>query len=113
MVSPLHKRVFWVAAGIAAAAEGMVVYQQWPSPPLKVCASAELGELMAAAAKQDMQLHEARGTMRRAPDDAIVKDIMRLEAAAAAASNAVAIYKKQAQDRQKASGKAAREGACS
>ena len=113
MTTPLLKCGFWVVAGIAAAAEGVVVYRQWPSPPLKVCASAELGELMAAAAKQDTELREARSKMRKGPDDAIVKDVMHLEAAAAAASNAVAVYKKQAQDRQKASGKTARDGACS
>jgi hypothetical protein len=102
MASILQKRIFWAVAGIAVAAEAVVVYQQWPSPPLKVCASAELGELLAAAAKQEATLREMRARLK-APDDVIIKDVLRQEVVAAAASNAVAIHKKQAQDKQKAS----------
>jgi peptidoglycan hydrolase CwlO-like protein len=101
-----------VAAGIAAAAEGLVIYHQWPSPPLKICASVEFGELLAAAAKGDADLREVRTQLRKAPDDAVAKEVMRLEAVSAAAANAVAIYKQRAQERQKASGSAAREGTC-
>jgi hypothetical protein len=109
----LYKRAFWAAAVIAAAAEGLVIYKQWPSPPLKICASIELGELLATVAKRDAELREARTQLRKAPDDAVAKDVMRLEAVSAAASNAVAIYKQRAQERQKASGAAARDGSCS
>jgi len=113
-VTPPYKRIFWVAAGIAAAAEGLVIYHQWPSPPLKVCASIELGGLLAAAAKADAELRGARSQLLgKAPDDAVAKDVMRLEALSAAASNEVAIYKQRAQERQKASGAAARDGSCS
>jgi len=107
MLDLLHKRAFWIAAGIAAAAEGVVVYQQWPAPPIKICASIELGALLATAAKADAELHDARANMRRAPDELVVKEVMRAEANAAAAANAVAIYKQRAVDQQKARGKAA------
>jgi hypothetical protein len=113
MVTLLHKRAFWVAAGIAAAAESVVIYQQWPSPPLKVCASVELGELLAASARSEAQLREARASLRKALDDAVVKEVMRLEALSAADLNKVANYKQRAQERQKASGETARSGACS
>ena len=112
-MAPLYKRVFWVVAGIAAVAEGLVIYQQWPSPPLKICASIELGALLATAAKTDADLHEARTQLRKAPDDAAAKEVMRMEAVAASASNAVAIFKQREQERQKASGAAARAGTCS
>ena len=108
MVTPLQ-RGFWIATAIAAAAECVVVYQQWPAPPVKICASIELGDLLAKAAKSDQELREARSELRKNPDDAAAKEVMRMEAAAAAASNAVAIYKQREQDRQKAG----RETACS
>ena len=101
------QRGFWIAAGIAAAAECVVIYQQWPAPPVKICASIELGGLLALAAKADAELHAARILLQRAPNDDTVKDVMRVEAAAAAASNAVAVYKQRAQEQQKASGKGA------
>lgn len=107
MLDLLHKRAFWIAAGIAAAAEGVVVYQQWPAPPIRICASIELGELLATAAKADAELHGARANMRRAPDELVVKEVMRAETAAAAAANAVAIYKKKAQEQLQAAGKSA------
>ena len=112
MVTPL-KRAFLVAAAIAAAAEGVVIYRQWPSPPLKVCASIELGGLLAAAAKADAELRGARTSLQKAPDEAAAKKVMRLEAASAAASNEVANYKQRAQERQKAGAKASGDGACS
>jgi len=102
-----------VAAAIAAAAEGVVIYTQWPSPPLKICASLELGELLAAAAKAEAELREGRTRLRTSPNDDTPKEVMRLEAASAAAFNEVAIYKQKAQQRQKAGGKAASEGSCS
>ena len=94
-------------------AEGLVIYQQWPSPPLKICASIEFGALLAAAAKTDAELRDARTQLRKAPDDAAAKEVMRMEAEAAAASNAVAIFKQREQERQKAGGAAARDGTCS
>ena len=113
MVTALQKRAFWVAAGIAAAAEAVVIYRQWPLPPVKICASIELGELLAAAAKSEAQLKEARTRLQRAPDAAVPEEVMRLEAASAAALIEVAKYKQKAQERQKASGAAARDGSCS
>ncbi len=98
-----------VAAAIAAAAEGVVIYKQWPSPPLKICASVELGELLAAAAKTEAELRDARTRLRTSPNDDTPKEVMRLESASAAAFNEVAIHKQKAQERQKASGKAASE----
>jgi hypothetical protein len=112
-VPPLYKNAFWVAVAIAAAAEGVVIYRQWPSPPLKVCASIELGELLAAAAKADAELHDARTHLRTAPDDATPKEVMNAEAVSATAWNAVTNYKQRAQERQKASGAAARNATCS
>jgi len=109
-VTPVQKRSLIVAAGIAAAAEGLVIYRQWPSPPLKVCAYVELGELLAKAAKADAELREARTRMRREQGDAAAKQLLRMEAVAAVAATEVAIYRKQAQERQKASG--AGTGAC-
>ena len=113
MVTPLQKRAFWVAAGIAAAAEAVVIYRQWPSPPVKICASVELGELLAAAAKSEAELKEARTRLQRAPDDSAAKDVMRLEAASAGALIEVAKFKQKAQERQQASGAAPRDGSCS
>jgi hypothetical protein len=112
MATPLQKGIFIAAAAIAAAAEGVVVYEQWPAPPLKVCASVELGELLAAAARTETELHEARGRLRFVQDDSATKDVMRLEAASASASTAVAVYKQKAKERQTARGGAARDGAC-
>ncbi|MSQ63080.1 MAG: hypothetical protein EXR33_04480 [Betaproteobacteria bacterium] len=63
MVTLLQKNAFWVAVGIAAAAEGLVIYLQWPPPPLKVCASVELGELLAMATKTEAELREARARL--------------------------------------------------
>lgn len=97
---------FWIAAGIFGAAEAMVVYKQWPSPPVKVCASAELGELLAASAKLDAQLRDARIRLRTDPHPGTTQELMRLEAESAKALNAVAIYKKRAQEQQKTSNKA-------
>ena len=102
MVTFLKKRAFWVAVGIAGAAEVAAVYQQWPSPPVKVCASAELGELMAASAKLDSELHGARVRLRTDPHPGTTQELMRLEAESAKALNAVANYKKRAQEQQKA-----------
>ena len=102
-----YRRALIAAAVIAAVAEGVVIYRQWPSPPLKICASIELGELLAAAAKTEAELRDARTRLRTAPNDDTPKEVMRLEAVSAAAFNEVAIYKQKAQERQKASGKAA------
>ena len=113
MTTPLLKRTFWVAAVIAAAAEGVVIYRQWPPPPLKICASVEFGELLAAAAKLESELRAARSGLRTSADVSNPKEIMRLEAAAAAAYNDVANYKQRALERQRARGAAARDGACS
>jgi len=115
MVILLENRAlaFVVAAGIAAAAEGVVIWQQWPSPPLKVCASVELAELMATASKAEAELHEARNHLKIVPAEAAGKDVIRMEAASAAAWNEVANYKQKVQARQKAGGEAARDGSCS
>jgi hypothetical protein len=113
MATPLQKRIFIAAAVIAAAAEGVVIYQQWPSPPLKVCASIELGGLLAASAKADAELRDARMALRKAPDETVTKAVMRLEAASGAASNEVANYRQRAQERQKAGVKGTGDAACS
>ena len=114
MHAPWYKQAFWAAAVIAAAAECAVVYKQWPEPPLKVCASRELGELLAAAARTEAELRAVRGRLRSDPDDALTKEVMRMEADSAAAMIAVAKYKERAQVEQKASGKkAGADGACS
>ena len=113
MVTLLQKHAFWVAVGIAAAAEGVVIYLQWPPPPVKVCASVELGELLATATKTEAELREARARLRSYPEDGASKEVMRMEAVSAAAWIEVAKYKQRAQERQKASGEAAREGSCS
>ena len=113
MVIPLLKRAFMVAAVIAAAAEAVVIYQQWPPPPLKICASIELGELLAAAKKAEAELHVARTRLRTDPDDSTPKEVMNAEAVSAAAWNAVTDYKQRAQERQKARGAAARSATCS
>jgi hypothetical protein len=106
VVTFLKQRAFWVAVGIAIAAEAVAVYQQWPSPPVKVCASVELGELLAASAHFDRQLHEARVRLRTDPHPGTTQELMRLEAESAKALNAVANYKKRAQEQQKTSSKA-------
>jgi hypothetical protein len=108
MVTFLKKRAFWVAVGIAGAAEGVAVYRQWPSPPVKICASIELGELMAASARFDAELQAARVRLRTDPHPGTTQELMRLEAESAKALNAVANYKKRAQEKQKSGG-----GACS
>ncbi len=113
MVTFLQKRAFWVAVGIAGAAEGVAVYQQWPAPPVKVCAFAELGELLASSAKFDSELHDARVRLRTDPHPGTTQELMRLEEESAKALNAVAIYKQRAQERQKASGKSAASSVCS
>jgi hypothetical protein len=107
------KRALIAAAIVAAAAECAVVYQQWPPPPLKVCASVELGELLAAAKKAEADLHQARARLRTDPDETTPKLVMGAESASAAAWNAVTDYKQRALERQKARGAAARDGACS
>ncbi len=112
-MTPLLKRSLLVVAAIAAAAEGIVVFQQWPAPPVKVCASIELGELLAAAAKADAELHVARTHLRTSPDDATPKEVMTAETVSAAAWNAVNDYKQRAQEQQKASGAAGRSATCS
>ncbi len=113
MATPLQKRFFIAAAVITAAAEGVVIYQQWPSPPLKVCASIALGGLLSAAAKADAELRDARSNLQKSPDEAVAKKVMRLEAASAEASNEVANYKQRAQERQKAGTKGVGDAACS
>jgi hypothetical protein len=100
----LKQRAFWIAVGLAGAVEGLAVYQQWPSPPVKVCASVELGELLAASAKSDAQLQNARIRLRTDPNPDTTQELMRLEAESAKALNAVANFKKREQDKQKASG---------
>lgn len=110
---PPYKRAFLAAAVIAAAAEAVVIHQQWPPPPLKICASVELGELLAAARKAESELHVARTRLRTDPDDSTPKQVMNAEAVSAASWNAVTDYKQRAAERQKARGAAARDGACS
>ena len=112
-MTPMWKRILVPAAIVAAIAEGIVIYHQWPSPPLKVCASPELGALMAAAAKAEAQAHASRLQMRNDPDEGATKEVIRLEAASAAAYNEVAQYKRQAQEKQTASGARVGDGACS
>lgn len=111
-MNPALKNGLIAAAVVAAAAEGFVIYKQWPAPPLKVCASIELGELLAASAKSDAQLSAARGRLRTDPNPATTQEVMQLETESAKALNAVAIYKQQDLARQKASGTPA-GGACS
>ena len=113
MANPLLHRAFWTAAAIAAVVEVTLLYRQWPPPPVKICASAELGELLAAAAKAGRELHDARAQLLSAPNETTPKLVMNAEAAAAAASNAVINYKQQALERQKAGGAAARDATCS
>src|SRR6185436_10777183 len=103
-MTPVFKSTLTVLAVLAAAAEGAVIYKQWPSPPLKVCASVELGELLAASAKADAQLQEARGRLRTDPNPDTTKQVMQLESASAAALIDVANFKRRAQERHKASG---------
>lgn len=112
-MTPVLKRALVVATVVAAAAEGVVIYLQWPTPPLKICASVELGELLATAAKAEAELRATRSRLRTDPDAEVTKQIMRLEAASAAAFNEIALYKRRAHEKQKASGAAAREGSCS
>jgi len=115
MVVLLENRAlaFVAAAGIAAAVEGALIWQQWPSPPLKVCASVELGELIAAASKAEAELREARNNLKIVPVEAAGKEVIRMEAASAAAWNEVARYKQMVQERRKAGGEAARDASCS
>ena len=111
-MSPVLKNVLVSLAVVAAAAEAAYVYRNWPSPPLKVCASVELGELLAASAKSQSLLKEARGGLRTNPDESATKEVMRMEGESAATLIAVARYKEQALARQKAAGAGAREGSC-
>jgi len=104
MVTFLRQSPFWIAVGVAAVAEGVVIYQQWPDPPLKVCASAELGNLMAAAARSEAQARESRARLRSDPSEAGAKAVMRLEAESSAAMIEVANFKQRAHQQQKASG---------
>lgn len=113
MANALLNRGFWTAAAIAAVVEVTLLYQQWPPPPVKICASAELGELLAAAAKASSELHDARAQLLSAPNETTPKLVMNAEAAAAAASNAVTNYKQRSLERQKAGGAAARDASCS
>ena len=106
VVTFLKQRAFWVAVGLAGAAEAVVIYQQWPAPPVKVCASVELGALLAASAHLDRELHEARVRLRTDPHPGTTRELMRLEAESATALNAVANYKKRAQEQQKGGSKA-------
>ena len=85
-----------VVAGIAALAEGATLILKWPAPPVKVCASVELGQLLERAAKTEEDLRAARAKLRIAPEDAEVKKVLRLEAESAAALAAVNDYKRQA-----------------
>ena len=105
-------RAFWVVVVIVAALEGTVLYRQWPAPPLKVCASFELGDLLAAAARADGDLRAARTGLQATPENATMQEVLRLEAASGAAWNEVARYKKEAVERQKANVAAGREGSC-
>ena len=109
----LLKRAFLVLAAIAAVAEAVLIYRQWPSPPLKICASVEFGELLAAANKAEAQLREVRSHLRTDPSDTTTKEVMRLEASSAAAFNEVAIYKQRELEKQRASGANARSATCS
>ena len=111
-MTPVLKRSLTVLAILAAVAEGAVIYMNWPSPPLKVCASVELGELLAASAKADAQLQEARGRLRGDPNPDTTKEVMQREAASAAALIEVANFKQRAQDRHKASGAPTTSGSC-
>ena len=107
MVTFLKQHTFWVAVGVAAAAECVIIYQQWPAPPVKVCASVELGELLAASARSDAQLRDSRMRLRTDHlNPAAAQELMRLEAEAGKALNAVGDYKKRAQEQQKTSSKA-------
>jgi hypothetical protein len=112
VATSLQKRIFVAAALIAGAAEGVVIYQQWPTPPLKVCASAELGGLVAVATRTEAALREARSGLRTGMGESVVPDVLRLEEASAAAWNEVAAYKQRVLDRQKASGETPPSGAC-
>ena len=103
-----RKLAFIAAVCVAAAVEGAVIYAQWPSPSRTFCVSEEFGELLAVAAKTEAELKEARARMQRLPDEAAAKEVMRLEAASAAASGNVARYK-QAQARKQPD---ARAGSC-
>ena len=113
MVSFLKRHPFWVASAIAAVVEVLALYQQWPPPPVKICASIELGGLLANAAKAEAELHDLRMQMRKGPGEDTVKDVMRMEAAAAAAANDIALYKQREAARQKAAGNTAGGNTCS
>src|SRR5262245_57449653 len=88
-------RTFLAAAVFAAVAEGAVIYGQMPSSERKYCASMELGDLLRNAAQAEAELKAARAQVQKATDDVIVKEVMRLEATAAAAWNEVAKLKQQ------------------
>jgi len=111
-MTPVLKRSLTVLAVLAAAAEGAVIYTKWPAPPLKVCASVEFGELLAAATKADAQLHQARTRLRTDPNPDTTREVMQMEAASAAAQIAVANFKQRAQERHKASGAPAKSNTC-
>jgi hypothetical protein len=106
MVTFLREHPFWVAVAVAAVAEVAIVYQQWPAPPVKVCASVELGELLAASARTDAQLRDARIRLRTDLNPGTAQELMRLEAEAGKALNAVGDYKKRVQEQQKTSNQA-------
>lgn len=96
----LHKQVLIgaaVAVGVGTLIEGVIIARQWPPPPVKVCASLELGELLAKSAKLEAELREARARLRQSPEDSEVKNLLRLEGAASTAANEVASYKRRAQ----------------
>ena len=103
-------RAFLVVAFVAAAAEGAVIYHQWPSAATKYCASTELAGLVAAALNAEAELRAARSRLQAMPQEEATKEVMRYEAASAAASNELARYK---QRQSQAGGDAAREGPCS
>lgn len=106
-MTPPYKIAFTVLAVVAAAAEGVMIYRQWPPPPVKICASVEFGELLAAAARSEALAREARARLRTDPDEAAAKEAMHLESQSAAALIAVANFRQRAQEKQKTS-----SGAC-
>ena len=86
-MTPVQKNILVGAAIVAALAEAAVIYVQWPAPPVKICASVELGELLAKSARAEAELRATRGRLRTDPDEALTKQIMLLETASAAANN--------------------------
>ena len=88
-----RKKTFIAVTIVAAAVEGAIFYAQLPSSEPKFCASVELGELLAVAAKAEADLSSARSRMQTGPSAEASEEVMRLESIAAAASNDVARHK--------------------